>query len=71
MGEISTETINMKKPVKNKKRKAIEEESESDKSLYNSSSCEEVTDIEDQMKNEKEEENFITGLVNVNDYVLV
>lgn len=71
MGEISTETINMNKPVKNKKRKAIEEESESDKSLYNSSSSEEVTDIEDQMENEKEEENFITGLVNVNDYVLV
>ena len=70
-GQKSTGTINMNKIIKKKQQKTIEEESEPNNSLFDPSSSDEVTDIEDQIENEKEEENFVTGLVKVNDYVLV
>lgn len=67
----STEIANMNKLVKKKKQKTIEEESESDTPLFDQSSSDEITDIEDQIENETIDEHFVTGMVNINDYVLV
>ncbi|KAF5293884.1 hypothetical protein FQA39_LY13589 [Lamprigera yunnana] len=52
----------MKKIVKQKNEKAIEDESESDNLTFGSSSFNEITDIEEQIENDREEENFVIGM---------
>ncbi|KAK4879255.1 hypothetical protein RN001_007401 [Aquatica leii] len=69
--EISIGTINIKEIVKQKKEKAVEDESDSDNLAFYSSSSSEITDIEEQIEKEREEEDFVIGMINVNDYVLV
>ncbi|KAF5269356.1 hypothetical protein FQA39_LY08748 [Lamprigera yunnana] len=60
--KISIGTINMKKIVKQKNEKTIEEESESDNLAFDSSSFSKITDIEEQIENEREKENFVIGM---------
>lgn len=54
-----------------KKKEIFEDESDSVSDDVLSTSSEEITDIEDQMDNEFEEQNFCQGVTHVNDYVLV
>ncbi|KAK4885564.1 hypothetical protein RN001_001835 [Aquatica leii] len=68
--EILIGTINMKEIVKQKKEKAVEDESDLDNLAFYSSSSSEITDIEEQIEKEREED-FVIGMINVNDYVLV
>lgn len=57
---------------KNRKEKEIfEEDSESSVDISSATSSEEVTDLEDQLENNMEDDNFIKGVININDYVLV
>ncbi|KAK4872172.1 hypothetical protein RN001_016296 [Aquatica leii] len=69
--EISIGTMNMKEIVKQKKEKAVEDESDSDNLAFYSSSSSEITDIKEQIEKEREEEDFVIGMINVNDYMLV
>ncbi|KAK4880991.1 hypothetical protein RN001_004310 [Aquatica leii] len=61
----------MKEIVKQKKEKAVEDESDSDNLAFYSSSSSEITDIEEEIEKKREEEDFVISMINVNDYVLV
>ncbi|KAK4876612.1 hypothetical protein RN001_009118 [Aquatica leii] len=62
--EITIGTINMKEIVKQKKEKAVEDESDSDNLAFYSSSSSEITDIEEQIEKEREEEDLVIGMIN-------
>lgn len=66
VNSVSRKKIPAKKP-----RQTIIEESESDSQISMTTSSEELTDIEQQIENEIEEENFLSGIIKENDYVLV
>lgn len=64
-------SVPQKKIPAKKRRQTIIEESETDSDISMTTSSEELTDIDQQIENEIEEENFLSGIINENDYVLV
>lgn len=67
-----TNVCKKQKQVEKKKPEIIsDDESESASDKISIPTSDEVTDIEDQIEHEIEEENFSQGIINVDDYVLV
>lgn len=68
----ATNACKKQKKVEKKKPEIIsEDESESASDNVSIATSDEITDVEDQIENEIEEENFFQGVINVDDYVLV